>query len=381
MPDCVLVLNSGSSSLRFALLEKQQDGSFERRHRGHYGDIAHTDALDRVLQWMQALPEATNLVAVGHRIVHGGKEQATPAALDAALIARLKALIPLAPLHQPQALAAVEQLAARRPGLLQVACFDTAFHRTMPWHEQRLAVPAALHAAGVQRFGFHGLSYEFIAGKLEQLWGERAGARIVVAHLGQGSSLCAMHGLQSQATSMGFTPLDGVPMATRSGALDAAVPLYLLDQGMSAPQIRRVLHEESGLLGISGRSGDMRELLADTGSEARRAVDYYCHHVGREVASLAGAIGGLDHIVFTGGIGQHAPLVRERIVERCAWLGAQLEPAANQVADPHEDIACITRAGSPVHAWVMATDEEAVIARHTIQLLQGNSGAPLHAAG
>lgn len=366
MPDSILILNSGSSSLRFALLERQRDGTFECRHRGHYSDLAHTDALDAVLQWVDALPEATQLVAVGHRIVHGGSEQRAPAILDTGLIARLKALIPLAPLHQPQALAAVERLAALRPGLLQVACFDTAFHRTMPWQEQRLALPAALHAAGVQRFGFHGLSYEFIAGKLAQLWGERAGGRIVVAHLGQGSSLCAMHGQKSQATSMGFTPLDGVPMATRSGAQDAAVPLFLADRGMSTAEIRTLLHEQSGLLGLSGSSGDMRTLLADPHDAARAAVEFYCHHVAREVASLAGAIGGLDALVFTGGIGQHAPLVRARIVESCAWLGAQLEPAANEAAEPHEDAACITRSGSLVHAWVVATDEEAIIARHTV---------------
>jgi acetate kinase len=375
VPESILVLNSGSSSLRFALLERQQDGTFARRHRGHYSDMSHADALDAVLEWIDGLPEAARLVAVGHRVVHGGSEHTAPAILDAALIARLKALIPLAPLHQPQALAAVECLAALRPGLPQVACFDTAFHRTMPWPEQRLALPAALHADGVQRFGFHGLSYEFIAGRLAELWGERAGGRIVVAHLGQGSSLCAMHELTSRATSMGFTPLDGVPMGTRSGALDAAVPLYLADRGMSTAEIRTLLHEQSGLLGLSGISGDMRALLADPRAEARAAVDFFCHHVARAVASLASAIGGLDALVFTGGIGQHAPLVRARIVERCAWLGAQLEAAANEAADPHEDAACITRSGSPVHAWVVATDEEAVIARHTVQAYLGKSGA------
>ena len=367
MPDSILILNSGSSSLRFALLEQQPDGTFMRRHRGHYGDLGHAGALDAVLQQVDALPETARLVAVGHRIVHGGVEHSAPAVLDAALLERLKGLIPLAPLHQPQALAAVEQLAALHPGLLQVACFDTAFHRTMPWHEQRLALPATLHAAGVQRFGFHGLSYEFIVRKLPELWGERAGGRIVAAHLGQGSSLCGLHGLTSQATSMGFTPLDGVPMATRCGALDAAVPLYLADRGMSTAEIRAVLHQQSGLLGISGSSGDMRALLADPRAAARKAVDYYCHHVARAIASLAGAIGGLDAIVFTGGIGEHAPQVRAGIVARCAWLGAQLEPAANAAADPGDGAACITRAGSAVHAWVVATDEEAVIARHTVQ--------------
>jgi acetate kinase len=241
--DSILVLNCGSSSLRFALLDAQDDGSFTRRHSGHYTDLPPAAALDGLLDWLANLSQRPLLTAVGHRIVHGSTTHAAPAVLDATLIAQLEALV---------ALAAVRRVAAAHPGLLQVACFDTAFHRTMPWQEQRLALPERWHAAGLQRFGFHGLSYEFIAGELARLLGDRARGRIVVAHLGQGSSLCAMHALASQATSMGFTPLDGLPMATRSGALDAAVPLYLLEQGMTVAQIRELLHEQSGLLGLSG---------------------------------------------------------------------------------------------------------------------------------
>ncbi|HTP38741.1 MAG TPA: acetate/propionate family kinase [Steroidobacteraceae bacterium] len=392
MPDALLVLNCGSSSLRFALLEQQHDGTFARRHRGevsglghapHFavqaadgaspvqqrslarGGDAHAAALDAVLGWLDQLPEAARLVAAGHRIVHGGATQHAPAVLDAALLARLEALVPLAPLHQPQALAAVKRLADLRPGLLQVACFDTAFHRTMPWAEQRLALPQGLHAQGVQRFGFHGLSCEFIAGELVRLWGERARGRIVIAHLGQGSSLCALHGLASQATTMGFTPLDGVPMATRCGAIDAAVPLYLLEQGMDVAQVRRLLHEQSGLLGLSGISGDMRTLLADARAAAADAVQYYCHHVARALASMAAAMGGLDAIVFTGGIGQNAPPVRAGILERAAWLGVQVDAQANATAIVQRGAVCITGADSRVPAWVLATDEEAVIGTHT----------------
>ncbi|HTQ35455.1 MAG TPA: acetate/propionate family kinase [Steroidobacteraceae bacterium] len=395
MPDALLVLNCGSSSLRFALLEQGGDGTFARRYRGEASSLGHAPhftvhttgtaavtqrplphggddhavALDAVLEWLQELPEAARLVAAGHRIVHGGTTQHAPALLDAALLAQLEALVPLAPLHQPQALAAVRRLAALRPGLPQLACFDTAFHRTMPWVEQRLALPAALHAQGVQRFGFHGLSCEFIAGELARLWGERARGRIVIAHLGQGSSLCALHGLQSQATTMGFTPLDGVPMATRCGAIDAAVPLYLLERGMDVTQVRALLHEASGLRGLSGSSGDMRTLLADAQPAARDAVRYYCHHVARALASMAAAIGGLDAIVFTGGIGQHAPAVRAAILEQSAWLGVRIDGQANANASVPHGAVCITTANSRVPAWVLATDEEAVIGAHTARAL------------
>jgi acetate kinase len=365
----ILALNCGSSSLRFALLARQDDGSFVRRDHGHYSDMGHAAALDALLDRLGELPQRGELVAVGHRIVHGGTRHA-PAILDAALLSQLEALVPLAPQHQPQALAAARRLTALHPKLPQVACFDTAFHRSMPWQEQRLALPGHLHAEGVQRFGFHGLSYEFIAGELARVWGERAKGRIVVAHLGHGSSLCALRDLASQATSMGFTPLEGVPMATRSGSIDAAVPLYLQERGMDVAQIRRLLHEQSGLLALSGISGDMRELLASDRDEARQAVAYYCHHVARELASLAAAIGGLDAIVFTGGIGQNAVAVRARILEQVAWLGVRLDPRANASAGSDKPATRISAADSTVQAWIMATDEEAVIARHTWQALE-----------
>jgi acetate kinase len=369
MSDSILALNCGSSSLRFALLERQPDGSFLRREHGHYAGMGHEASLDALLDWLGKLTQPPDLAAVGHRIVHGATRHA-PAVLDTRLLGELEALVPLAPLHQPQALAVARRLAARYPRLLQVACFDTAFHRTMPWQEQRLALPDRCHAEGVQRYGFHGLSYEFIAGELARLWGERAQGRIVVAHLGQGSSLCALHALQSRATSMGFTPLEGVPMGTRSGSIDAAVPLYLLERGMDVAQIRALLHEQSGLLALSGSSGDLRTLLASDREAARRAVGFYCHHVAREFASLAAAIGGLDAIVFTGGIGQNAPVVRALIVEQLAWLGTRLDRRANESAAPDLRAACITRPDSAVQAWVMATDEESVIARHAWQVLE-----------
>jgi acetate kinase len=380
VPEAILVLNCGSSSLRLALAERRPDGSFARRHHAHYDNLGHDAALEQALAWVDALPGTPELVAVGHRIVHGGSAHHAPAVLDATLLAQLESLVALAPLHQPQALAAVRRLAALRPQLLQVACFDTSFHRTMPWHEQHLALPSALHALGVQRYGFHGLSYEYVAGELARQWGDRAQGRIVIAHLGQGSSLCALRGLASQATSMGFTPLDGVPMATRAGAVDAAVPLFLFERGMDTRAIRSVLHEQSGLLGLSGISGDMRTLLADGGNAARQAVHYYCHHVARALASLAAAVGGLDAVVFTGGIGQHAPAVRAAILQQLQWLGLQIDPAANEAAVLDNGAACITRSGSPVPAWVMATDEEAVITAHTSRVHRERTGAP-HGAG
>ena len=279
----------------------------------------------------------------------------------------------MAPLHLPHNLAAIAILAERRPELLQVACFDTAFHHSLPLRERLYALPRQWHERGVRRYGFHGLSYEYIATTLPAHLGETAEGRVVVAHLGHGASLCALRQRRSVATTMGFTPLDGVPMATRPGQLDPGIPLWLQrEAGLDLAAVDDLLNHRSGLLGLSGISGDMRELLRDHRPEAAEAIDYFVHHVHRAIASLAASLGGLDALVFTAGIGEHAPLIRERIVREAHWLGLQLDAEANA-----ENRTRISLPDSPVSVWVIPTDEERQIARHTRRLLtntvQGDS--------
>jgi acetate kinase len=289
--------------------------------------------------------------------------------VDQAVLAQLKELIPLAPLHQPYALHAVETLLAQRPLLPQVACFDTAFHAAMPLHEQRFALPRELMQQGIRRYGFHGLSCEYITGVLPAHLGEAAHGRVVIAHLGHGVSMTAVKERKGIATSMSFTPLDGLPMGTRSGAIDPAIVLYLLQRGMAAPDIADLLHHRSGLLGLSGVSGDMHDLLASTDPAAAEAVDFFCYRVSRELGSLAAALGGLDAVVFTGGIGEHAALVRASVCQASAWLGIEFDAQANRM-----HAARISTAGSRVSAWVIPTDEVQVIARHTAALLSADAG-------
>ncbi len=315
------------------------------------GPPDHAAALAQVIERLHG----ARVLAVGHRVVHGGVRFDRPVRIDDAVEAQIAALQPLAPLHQPHNLAGIRAARAAFPGVPQVACFDTAFHRGMPALNQRFAVPQTLHDAGIRRYGFHGLSYESICAQL----GEDAQRRVVVAHLGNGASMCAIHQGRSVATTMSFSPLDGLPMGTRSGRIDAAVVLHLVQrEGWPAERVERLLVRESGLLGLSGVSSDMRELQASTDPKAALAIDYFVEHAQREVAWLAAALKGLDLLVFTGGIGEHAHAVRARIVRGLGWLGAVLDDEANGRPPGR-----IGAAGSAVDVRVLHTDEEQVIAR------------------
>ena len=293
--------------------------------------LAHDGALAHVLDWLNAAYGAKHkLGAVGHRVVHGGTEFAAPVRADAVVLAKLDRLVPLAPLHQPHNLAPVRALLARMPALPQVVCFDTAFHRTNPPVAQMFALPKELDDAGVRRYGFHGLSYEYVASVLPQIDEAAARGKTVVLHLGNGASMCALDAGRSVASTMGFTAVDGLPMGTRCGALDPGVILYLLDQrGMDARAIEKLIYGQSGLLGVSGVSSDMRALLDSTDARAKLAVDLFVYRIGRELGSLAAALGGLDALVFTAGIGERAAPIRERICRQAAWLGVELDAAAN----------------------------------------------------
>ncbi|MFA6443484.1 MAG: acetate/propionate family kinase [Sterolibacterium sp.] len=305
--------------------------------------------------------------AVGHRVVHGAERYAQPIRLDATVRDDLARLIPLAPLHQPHNLDAIRAIAELQPELPQVACFDTAFHRSQPAVAQLFALPRAITAQGVRRYGFHGLSYEYIAQVLpEHLDHATADGRVIVAHLGNGASMCAMHGRKSVASTMGFTAIEGLMMGTRTGSIDPGVLLYLMDnQHMDAPALTRLLYKESGLLGVSGISSDMRVLLASERAEAREAVDLFCYRISREIGSLAAALGGVEALVFTGGIGEHAAAVRQQVCKAARWLGVELDDDANS-----RDAKCISSAPSRVQVLVLPTNEEWIIARHTAALVQ-----------
>lgn len=389
MSRTLLVLNSGSSSIKFSLygidpLELQahgQVGGIGGRTRlqanDHEGATLidepldedagdHRQALDRLLGWGERQGLMGELVAAGHRVVHGGTRFHQPLRVDAALLAALEQLSPLAPLHQPHNLAGIRALSARMPELPQVACFDTAFHADQPPVAQAFALPRELTEAGIRRYGFHGLSYEYIASVLPETLGEDAArGRVVVAHLGNGASLCAMHDRRSAASTMGFTALDGLPMGTRCGTIDPGVVLYLIGEyGLGVASVNDLLYHRSGLLGVSGISNDMRRLLASDDPHAHEAIELFVYRINRELGSLTAALGGLDALVFTGGIGEHAAPVRARACELAAWLGIRLDPAANE-----RHAACISRADSPVSVWIIPTDEERMIARHTCRIL------------
>jgi acetate kinase len=372
MPGHLLTLNAGSSSIKFALFDAAGDlaapvqaGQVEGiGTRG--GPADHTQALRQVLDRLGPAPVA----AVGHRIVHGGTHFEAPCIVDDAVLAQIEALAPLAPLHQPHNLAGVRAAQAAFPGVPQVACFDTAFHRTMPEVHQRFALPEELFRRGIRRYGFHGLSYESIAAQLAARQPALAAGRAVVAHLGNGCSMCALQGGRSVATTMSFSPLDGLTMGTRCGRLDAAVVLHLQQQeGWPVDDVSRLLHKGSGLLGLSGLASDMRELeaAAAQGHEgATRAIDHFVEQVLRELAALAAALRGLDAVVFTGGIGENSAGLRARIVQGARWLGLQLDDEANHLGP--RGPGRITTDDSPVQALVLRTNEEAVIARHTARL-------------
>ncbi|MCC8364628.1 acetate/propionate family kinase [Lysobacter sp. A6] len=392
MVGVIAVINAGSSSLKFCVyfhrargLEPALRGQIESIHTeprfkardaagAEHGKtwpegtaLSHEGALHHVVDFVRAQLPDEPLLAVGHRVVHGGMEFAAPVRIDANVLARLEAFIPLAPLHQPHNLAAIRSLLAARPDLPQVACFDTAFHRSIPEIAQMFALPHALHVEGVRRFGFHGLSYEYIASRLPLFDPVAAAGRTVVLHLGNGASMCAMHAGRSVASTMGFTAVDGLPMGTRCGSIDPGVILYLMDErGMDARAIEKMIYNESGLLGVSGVSSDMRTLLASAEPGAKRAVDLYVYRIGRELGSLTAALGGLDAIVFTGGIGENSAVIRERVCRNAGWLGVDLDPEANDAGGP-----CISAAGSRARVWTVPTDEERMIARHTLSALEG----------
>jgi acetate kinase len=322
-------------------------------------------ALASLASWLRSHYGGARILGVGHRVVHGGAKYSRPTIVTAEVLHDLRELIPLAPLHQPHNLAAIEAIAERLPGVPQVACFDTGFHRGQPAVAEVVPLPKDVCGPGVQRYGFHGLSYEYIASILPEAAPEIAGGRVIVAHLGSGASLCAMKNRKSVDSTMGFTALDGLCMGTRPGALDPGVVLHLFqNRGLSAKEVESVLYKKSGLLGISGISNDMRDLLGSSDPAARLAVDYFVYRAAKEIGALAAALGGVDALVFTAGIGENSPEIRARICEASAWLGVDLDRAANEGKGPR-----ISKAGSEVSAWVIPTNEELLIARHTGSLL------------
>jgi acetate kinase len=386
----LLVLNAGSSSLKFSVFLDEEPprllmrGLFEelsthprfkaRADGTIIGEkdwppgtqLGHEGAIDHLFSWAQTgVLDEYQISAVGHRVVHGGSRFSKPALIDSATLVELKALIPLAPLHQPHSLAAIEAVTQQAPEMVQIACFDTAFHRSQPPLAQAFALPRRFAEEGVRRYGFHGLSYEYVASVLASKDRRAAAGRTVVAHLGNGASMCALLEGRSIATTMSFTALDGLVMGTRCGSIDPGVLLYLMQQhGMDANALQQLLYEQSGLLGISGNSSDMRDLLGRSDDAAVEAVGLFVYRIGRELGSLAAALGGLDALVFTGGIGENAVPIRARVCRDANWIGLNLDEDANARGGPS-----ISRAGSRVSAWVIPTNEEAMIARHTRRLL------------
>jgi acetate kinase len=390
--DTILVVNAGSSSIKFSsyglgegralrLASKgQMDGiGTQARLRARdaqgvpltdqkYGTEEVSDvpaAMDAVGGWLRTHLGGGLPIAVGHRVVHGGPSYAAPVKVDETVLAALERFVPLAPLHQPHNLAPIRSIQARFPGIPQVACFDTAFHRGHAAVADRYALPDSLYQEGVRRYGFHGLSYEYIARALPRIAPELADGAVVVAHLGSGASLCAMRAGRSVDSTMGFTALDGLPMGTRCGQLDPGVVLYLLsEKGWSVKDVERLLYRDAGLRGLSGLSNDVRDLLASDAPGARLALDYFVYRIGRELGSLAGALGGLDGLVLTAGIGENSPEIRARIGARAAWLGVRLDETANRAGGPR-----ISAADSRVSVWVIPTDEERMIAEHTLAMV------------
>lgn len=410
MKNAILVLNAGSSSIKFALFSYAKNqaiarqallagqidgirvsgsdcaGPHLRAHDQHGNRLAdqtlsvaqhgesnpHRHALQQLLTWLDAHDDGIQMTAVGHRVVHGAQKYLQPTRLTPAIRAELAQLIPLAPLHQPHNLEAISAIAELQADLPQIACFDTAFHHTQAEIAQTFALPRHITAQGVRRYGFHGLSYEYIAETLgEHLETKLADGRVIIAHLGNGASMCAMQQRKSIATTMGFTALDGLMMGTRTGNLDPGVLLYLMDHlKMDSPTITRLLYKESGLLGVSGISQDMRELLASNRPEAQQAIDLFCYRIHRELGSLAAALGGLDALVLTGGIGEHAIQIREKICNGAEWLGIKLDQEANK-----NNAIRISSVTARVPVLVVPTNEEWMIAKQTATLLQSSESS------
>ena len=383
------VINAGSSSVKFSFYEGDrriltgqvegigahpsaiatgpQGEKLAPPDLGTKPPTVPSEVLPAILPWARERLGHRRLAALGHRVVHGGLHHTRPARVTAELMAELEALVPLAPLHEPHNLAPIKLAMSLNPELPQVACFDTAFHRTAPEVEQAFALPYSLYEEGIRRYGFHGLSYEYIASVLPERAPEIANGRVIVAHLGNGCSACAMRNRVSIATTMGFTALDGLPMGTRSGDLDPGIVLHLIQQkGMSAEQLVDLLYRRSGMLGLSGVSSDFRKLLGSDEPRARFAIDVFCYRVAGHIGSLAAALGGLDGIVFTAGVGENAAPVRSAICRACAWLGLELDEAANR-----ENKERISALNSRVAAYVIKTDENLMIARHA-RALVGN---------
>jgi acetate kinase len=391
MDDVVLVLNSGSSSIKFSVFVERAD-HLELKFRGQveglyasprfvakdsvgteigahkWGDgvgLGHEGAVAYLTEFLSGHREDNRLIAVGHRVVHGGLEFSFPTLVSQQVLTQLERYIPLAPLHQPHNLVPIRLLSQRRPELPQVACFDTAFHSSQEEVAQAFALPASITDRGVRRYGFHGLSYEYIAGVLPNFEPRAAAGRVIVAHLGNGASMCALRACKSVATTMGFTAADGLPMGTRCGSIDPGVILYLLDElKLDSRAIEKLIYQQSGLLGVSGISSDMRTLLESPQPRAQFAVDLFVYRIGREIGSLAAATGGLDALVFTGGIGENSAVIRERVCRGASWLGVELDVAANNAGG-----ARISSKSSPASAWTIPTNEELMIARHTRRVI------------
>jgi acetate kinase len=391
----ILVINAGSSSVKFSVFETAADRSLTADLHGQVEGIGtsprlkianaqgrgvvdqtvagndHRAAIAAIHHWFaDHRGSEAQFDGVGHRIVHGGTAFSDPVVIDERVMTRLEELVPLAPLHQPHHIAAIRAIAAVAPHVPQVACFDTAFHRDQPPLALEFALPRALTAKGIRRYGFHGLSYEYIVSKLPDVAPACAKGKLVVAHLGNGASMCAIEDGRSIATTMGFTPVDGLPMGTRTGVLDPGVILYLLQhERMDTKAVEHLIYEGSGLLGVSGLSSDMRTLLASNAPAAREAVALFVYRIGRELGSLVAALGGLDALVFTGGIGENAAEIRARVCRHAGWIGVALDEEANARGGPR-----ISRRGSAVSAWVVPTNENLMVARHTRRLIEGTAG-------
>jgi acetate kinase len=391
--DVIVVLNSGSSSIKFSLFEanaelkqlfsgqieglkvnphfvaKDQHGTKVDDRILAEGNAAkeyrHPQALEVLFEWIDGHLDGAQVKGVGHRVVHGGTEFAKPVLVNKQIEQDLIALKPLAPLHQPHNMAAISRLLETKPALPQVACFDTAFHRTQKPVAQMFAIPREITEAGVKRYGFHGLSYEYIASQLPAYLGDKANGKVVVAHLGSGCSMCALDQRLSVESSMGFTALDGLIMGTRCGSIDAGVLLYLMNErGMGYEELTDLLYKKSGLLGVSGISNDMRNLLESQAAEAAEAVELFVRRVVKEIGALTAVLEGFDALVFTAGVGEHSDVIRERVCSRLSWMGLKLDPSANQSNGPR-----ISADDSAIQAWVIPTNEEKIIAHHSLTLL------------
>lgn len=399
MSDTILVINAGSSSIKFQLFALSCEGGLERQLKGQIEGIgvnphliaknaagqviseeswpgpdvpAAPEALGKVVAFLRDHLGGKLPIAVGHRVVHGGVQFSAPTVVTPEIVSMLEKFVPLAPLHQPNNLAPIKTILERLPHIPQVACFDTAFHRGHPELADRYAIPDLLYREGVRRYGFHGLSYEFIARRLKSLAPHLATGKVVVAHLGSGASMCALQNGGSIDSTMGFTALDGLPMGTRPGQLDAGIVLYLLQQkAMTAHEIERFLYNDCGLKGLSGLSNDVRVLLNSDDPRARLALDYFVHRIALMTGLLAAALEGIDGFVFTAGVGENAPAIRSAVLKRLAWLGAQLDEKANLGGGP-----VISAKTSRIECLVIPTDEELMIAEHTVECLRAAQANP-----